>query len=162
MLLYLVRHGEARPGSLTTSDASRKLSPRGRRQCQWIGEQIASADGPQTHTLILASGLVRATQTAKIIHEIIAGELRCERSLELSGAVDDVLSAVSDEMLAGCTGPIMLVGHNPQMEALVTTIAQGHVVQMRPGTAVLIELEGSKTLERGEGVIRNTLRLHDE
>ena len=160
MLLYLVRHGEAHPGSLTTSDASRQLNPRGRRQCQWIAEQIVCAEGLAPPTLLLASGLVRATQSAQIICKIVGCELRCERALELGWSVDDVLNLVLDELHAGGAGPIMLVGHNPQMEAIVHTLAANGSCEMRTGTVALIEVDCSND-GIGTGRLLETMRMSE-
>jgi phosphohistidine phosphatase len=158
MLLYLVRHGEAEPGSLETSDAMRRLTAHGQRQCQWLGEQIIASDELVPPALLMASGLKRASQTAQIIHQIVGGELRREQALELGWPIDDVLSTVVDEMLAGRKGPIMLVGHNPQMEGLIESLAPGAARPMRTGTAMLLDVDGDGAL-RGSGKVVGSLRL---
>lgn len=163
MILYLVRHGKAKQSSPTGRDADRPLKLRGERQSAWLGEYLQQADSPPAPELILASGHVRAAETARIIQEATGGELRHESALELGWPAEDVISLISDEISEGNAGPIMLVGHNPQMEILVSLLAEDiseYDFEMRTGMAAVIEIDPAKGLRR-KGRLIATLRHND-
>lgn len=164
MLVYLVRHGKAEKATSAMRDRDRPLRPRGERQSNWLADTILEGPREMAPALILASDLVRARDTARIISQRLGVDLRFERSLELGWPADDALALIAQAGESGLDGPLMLVGHNPQMEILLSTLVQGLSAdedEMKTGMAALIDLPDPSTPE-GTGHLLRKLRLHDK
>ena len=140
--LYITRHGKAQPESESGRDEDRTLRKRGERQARFLAEHFA-ANGSVAPALILTSGRARAEQTAKILHERLGCDIRVEPTLDLGHAVSDVLDAIEEAVRGGSGEPIMLVGHNPQLESLVGVLLEGPTgapVRLRTGECAVIEV----------------------
>ncbi len=158
MLVYLVRHGKAEVSSASGLDRDRELRGRGKRQSRWLADHLSEEMAFGVPSLILASPYARATQTAQIIGEITGAEIRFEESLELGCPAEDVIALIAEAHRAGEPGPLMLVGHNPQMEILLASLASGAADdgEMRTGMAAVIEIDGS-----GSATLITKLRSDD-
>lgn len=140
MDLYILRHGIAvdpgTPGSAT--DADRPLTPKGKRKLAKIAKAISALD--LSFDLILSSPYVRARQTA----EIVAKTLGCQRSLELTAALEpsgnpreciellmrgggptDRPRVVVRHRPARALKSVLLVGHEPYLSSLVSLLISG-------------------------------------
>lgn len=148
MRLYLVRHGKAEKQSPTGRDEDRPLQPRGERQSRWLGEtlvRLAEGDRP---ALLLASPALRADQTARIINEQLHADCKTEPALNLGEPVEHVLDLLKTH--PGRHAPLMLVGHNPTMEILLSILVEGvegEAAEMRTGEAAVIELPIDRPLD---------------
>jgi phosphohistidine phosphatase len=112
MLLFLCRHAKAAPGE---PDAARELAPEGREQARALGELLAGR--PDAPVLVLSSPFVRARQTAEAIAQATGAPLRVEERLA-PGATAAALVAA----LAGETGPVATVGHQPDCSEIAQAL----------------------------------------
>lgn len=164
MILYLVRHGKAHRDSPSGRDADRALKSRGEAQSLWLGQAISGSDTLEPPRLILASGLERATQTARIIQSAAGGSLGHAEVLEPGWPIEDMIDLVQGHMDGGEQGPLMLVGHNPQMEILCSVL-DGEACEasftMRTGMAAVFDTRSGATVRRGATLV-TTLRQNDE
>ena len=137
MKLYLIQHGEATTEEV---DPSRPLSAKGRSDVRKIASFLKGAG---VHPgLILQSGKTRARQTA----EIIAGQLGpdCQvKEREGLGPNDPVKGIISE--ISGTANDLMVVGHLPFMERLVSYLITGtpekHVIRFRNAGIACLEYD---------------------
>jgi phosphohistidine phosphatase len=117
MLVYLVRHGEAKPES---DDPARPLTERGRRDVQRVAA-FAARMGLEV-AQVCHSGKTRAAQTAAVLGEMLSPP---RGVIAVSGLApfDDVRPVA--EALAGESQPVMLVGHLPFMARLAGLLLAG-------------------------------------
>lgn len=110
MQVHLVRHGIAEGGHPGLSDAERALTQQGRRKLRAIFE--AAAQAGVRPSLILASPLKRAVETADIAHRVLGykHELIKTKALAPHSAPELVWNEIRDHRNESS---IMLVGHNP-------------------------------------------------
>jgi phosphohistidine phosphatase len=133
--LYVLRHGQAAPESQSTSDHARELTRRGQEEVRQSAQHLlARANLP---TLVVSSSAARARQTADL----------CLTTLPQSTALlvrDDLYLAEPTSylgVLAAGADPhtsVMVVGHNPGLEALVLVLT-GRSEHL--ATASLVEIE---------------------
>lgn len=154
-ILIIMRHGKAEKDSATGRDGDRILRDRGRSQARFVGQRLAGTGWAPA--LILYSSLARADETASIVAEA-TGAPR-ERCLPLEfgqeRAATSSLAALLGARLA-TTSPLMVVGHNMQLEVLCGVLAKGvsggGSVRLRTGEACIFEVKdggdviGSATL----------------
>jgi phosphohistidine phosphatase len=103
MLVFLVRHAHAEPGD---PDELRELSERGRSEAEAVAGRLAAHETPPS--LVVASPLARARQTAERIASAAGAELRLDARLAPGARAADVRALVGDG-----TGPVAVVGHQP-------------------------------------------------
>ena len=136
MDLYVLRHGVASTRDLPAwpNDDERPLTAKGirrmKRQVRGMNSIGLSFD------VILTSPLVRAVQTARIVHRRLddPGELVTSGALAPSGDA----RALIDEIAAdySSANSVMLVGHEPYLSALVSLLVTGDtrpVVRLKKG-----------------------------
>lgn len=119
--VYLVRHGIAVDSAekSTLDDSARPLTAKGRRRFRKAAKAFARLGEPLDH--IFSSQLVRAVQTAEILVSAVKGdEVGILDELRPDVGVGKLLAEVGrrvkdDEAVA-------LVGHDPQMTALVAVL----------------------------------------
>jgi phosphohistidine phosphatase len=133
MDLYILRHGKAEPyGQGYPSDHLRPLTPKGRKRTKLSvkGMKTANVDVD----LIVSSPILRARQTAEIVHKGLGLVEPIEFSDTLaSGSVTGIVSAV--EAHSSLNG-VMLVGHEPTLSELISTMASGTyqtALNLKPG-----------------------------
>ena len=133
--LWLLRHADAEPHG-TRPDAERRLTERGRRQAHVAGVALARTE--VVFGAILASPKARARETAELalarmseaqrelleLHPQLAGGMRAREALELLGGVAD-------------SGPLLLVGHEPDLSGIVGELVGGRVDLKKGGLAVV-------------------------
>lgn len=143
MILYVMRHAEAVEGSDSLRDEWRYLTEKGRS----IAEKMSSAItkiGPKTR-LTITSPLTRAVQTAEI-----SAEKACRKNVVVASGLllpDADISELTS-YLKGCADAkrVMLVGHEPMLGILVTTLL-GHdeaKISLKKGACVALELDPDK------------------
>src|SRR5437899_2733667 len=123
--LWLLRHADAEPHG-TRADSQRQLTERGKRQARVAG--VALACMGVEFGAILASPKARARETAELaleqmsqpqrelleLHPPLAGSVQAREALELLDAV-------------GADGPLLLVGHEPDLSRIAGELAGGRV-----------------------------------
>jgi phosphohistidine phosphatase len=129
VLVFLVRHAHSDPGD---PDSQRPLSARGREEASALAELLGAHTTPPR--LVFSSPLVRARQTAERIAKATGAELRVDERL-LPGATSTLLR----EAVAGATGPVAAVGHQPDCSEISVELT-GSDPGFPPGGFTEIEL----------------------
>jgi len=134
--MVIVRHGHALSAGEAgvLSDYDRPLSERGRRGAAFSASKLAELGIKPS--VIIASPLVRAQQTAAIMAEAFGAPVRTAR--ELSGEYDlrELWSAVCAG--AGDSACVMVVGHQPQMGLLAGVLLGEQGMHLSPGGFISI------------------------
>jgi phosphohistidine phosphatase len=112
MRVLLVRHGDAEPALPGRGDSIRPLSPRGRREVELVAERLRAHE--EHPTVVLASPLLRAAETAEIIARILDAPLETLDDLSTSGDPREVQRKVAQRP----EETVVLVGHEPNMGEL--------------------------------------------
>ena len=115
MRLILVRHAHSDPGQ---PDELRPLSPGGYEQARALAERLAATDP----SLVLASPLLRARETAAAIAKASGAELRVEERLAPGATAGDVLAAIDE---SGVGGTVVAVGHQPDCSEIAAALGAG-------------------------------------
>lgn len=119
--LLLLRHAKAeRSGKGGEADHDRRLSGRGEKEAERAGKALAERRDPID--LVLLSTSRRTRETWRGVKEKIESkpEVRQLRSLyEANGTYLEILRAEAGE--AQC---VLLIGHNPAIEATATSLAR--------------------------------------
>ena len=148
MIVYLVRHAEAFEAKEGLTDECRWLTKKGRKSVSGLFRKISGYDGKPRR--IISSPLVRAVQTAEtLLSDAGSG---CEV------VVNPLLAPGGDtERLAeflernDSTKPLVLVGHEPQMGALVSRLlGRTEPVGLKKGACVALSLRKGKS---GKGAV---------
>jgi phosphohistidine phosphatase len=119
--LFVLRHAKSSWNERGLEDHDRPLSPRGGRATELLADHLRAED--IRPALILCSSARRARETlegAVIEGAGTPGEVRIEP--ELYGATANELIERLRRVSPG-TSSVMLLGHNPGLQALVSTLA---------------------------------------
>jgi phosphohistidine phosphatase len=136
--LILLRHGKS-DWSGDGPDIERPLAGRGRRQApeagRWLATSIHDID------VALVSSAVRARST----WELVAAELDAPPQQRVdgrlyAGTLEELLTVV--RQLPDDLGTVVMVGHNPGMEDLVSCLT-GEEVPMTTSSIAVVDLVGS-------------------
>ena len=122
MNLYILRHGKAEPfGPSYPRDDLRPLSPMGMRRTERSTRGMAAAN--VVVDTIISSPLLRARQTAEIVHQGLGVAADIEFCDALAtGDLNGIVTAVrAHERTKG----VMLVGHEPTLSQLISILAFG-------------------------------------
>ncbi|MCA9314626.1 MAG: histidine phosphatase family protein [Planctomycetes bacterium] len=152
MLVVLVRHGIASPVGVdgARSDAERGLSPEGLEKTREAARGLATLlDAPPT---VIASPLRRAQETAVVVAQALhAPPPRTNPALALGGPYEEILA---DPALAAPKGDVVLVGHQPSLEALASWLLTGEPdvrIEVKKASALAIGYPGVP--RRGGGTL---------
>jgi phosphohistidine phosphatase len=133
--LWLLRHADAEPHG-ARPDAERRLTERGRRQAQIAGEALERMGVSFVATL--SSPKARARETAELaltqMHEGQSPALELHPPLTGGFRAEQALDALAG---AGGEGPILLVGHEPDLSGVVGELTGGRVDLKKGGLAVV-------------------------
>lgn len=139
MLLYLMRHGEAREGDV---DTQRPLTDGGEDKIRNLGRILAS----RFRILpghIFHSPRLRAAQTASIISRVLPDAPVPEETTGL-GPMDD--PSIWAERIQSIERDAMLVGHLPHLSRLASLLllwdAGREIIDFKPGTLICLEKTG--------------------
>lgn len=126
MRVYLVRHAKAFDASAERwpDDRLRPLTPDGRREFRKAASVIVSIAGPVDR--VLTSPLVRARETAEILAR--AGWPQAAEAAQL--APDESAEAALAVARACEVDRLAIVGHQPNLEDLISLSLAGHAVQI--------------------------------
>ena len=116
MPLFLVQHGKSLPKE---EDPERGLSRQGIEETQAVAEMAAEQNIQISR--IIHSGKKRALQTAEILTKVLEPEAGIAKGSGLA-PMDDVTTFIST---VNAEGNIMVVGHLPFMERLVSYLVTG-------------------------------------
>ncbi|MGA3125424.1 MAG: phosphohistidine phosphatase SixA [Candidatus Korobacteraceae bacterium] len=142
MIIYFLRHANAGQKRLNVGqDEKRPLDKEGIEQCRYMGRWLNSLD---THVdLILSSPLKRATQSAALVGNEIAYELRIERTAALHPGATYESFRLLLQKIRGLEA-VMVVGHNPNMSKFLSLLVTGGLsergIEMKKGSVARVEL----------------------
>jgi phosphohistidine phosphatase len=115
--LWLLRHGKAERFD-SSEDYDRSLKKRGKRDAKRVGEWLKESQ--LLPDAVISSPATRAIMTAKIVCDVIGMDhrhIQKEKRLYDEGLVR-VKSVLAD--YPATFSRVLLVGHNPELEALLT------------------------------------------
>ncbi|MBX9457411.1 MAG: histidine phosphatase family protein [Rhizobium sp.] len=117
--LYLVRHAHAAWGTPGVSDFDRPLDETGRYEARDVAEQaVLSGLVPD---VLVSSPALRCRQTAHALLDVFRSVQPLEDLALYSGGPDAYFAQIRKH--AG-RGSLMIVGHNPMVEALAAHLAR--------------------------------------
>ena len=124
MTLYLVRHGEA---TSEQRDPSRPLTDRGRSDAAKVAGFLKR--GGVRVDWIWHSAKTRAIQTAEVLAQGLGANGRCEQHEGLSpdDPIEPIAEQIQKQASARAQGSLMLVGHLPFVQELVSWLLAGPV-----------------------------------
>ncbi len=147
MVLFIFRHGIAED-SHPEGDSQRRLTKVGKSKVEKVAEKIKHKLTPD---VILTSPYVRAMETARIAAKVLKRENVVEASdgLYPGSSVEETIA----ELSARNEDSVMVVGHNPQLENLVSALTgrTAAAVELKKASVACIEL--GSVPRKGEGVL---------
>lgn len=135
MKVTLIRHGAADDNP---TDALRSLSPNGRKQVEEL-VQFVQSNGLRPQRII-HSELLRAKETAKILHDGLSGFPHLEESPNLL-PISNPEEIIGELLITN--EDLFLVGHMPYMGLLAESLTGRPTNFMTAGCMVLERNEGS-------------------
>ena len=117
--LFLLRHAKAQPQDGATEDFDRTLMLTGMQDAGAMARYLRKSD--YKCDLILCSSAVRTTQTAELVLHEIDSEIEYRENLYLAEAAK-IVAAVRGAPPSAAA--LMIVGHNPGLEAAATLLAR--------------------------------------
>ncbi len=137
MLIYLIRHGEAKEEN---EDPDRQLSEKGVHSIRETGLHLYR-DNVRVDQ-ILHSSKLRTKQTARIIAECLT-PVNYKTISETDGLSPLDNPGIWDDRLKYLTNDLMLVGHMPHLGKLASLLLCGDmgrdIISFTPGCAVCLE-----------------------
>lgn len=128
-----MRHAKSDWSDSSLSDFDRPLNKRGKKTAPFMGQVISERN--KTPDLIISSPANRAKTTAKTVAENCdyKGEIQFERDFYF-GYVDEIIEIVkkADQK----HDVIMVVGHNPTLESLVSVLTDDNTYESMPTAAL--------------------------
>ena len=144
MILYVVRHALAEDAA-AGGDEARHLTEVGRQRTLKAAARMRALG--LEFDLILTSPLARAVETAEIIAAAYDAGLTSRVLPELATGIApaDAVAALAPH---GRNDSVMIVGHEPQLSALVSILLTGEPdvihLRMRKGGCVALELPANR------------------
>lgn len=120
MLLYLVRHATAQDRALGLPDPTRHLVEKGIKQSQKLAEFCTKQHiKPQ---LLLTSPLVRAEQTAMLLHQHADWPEPQKQAWLIIETLAEVQHKALTDLMAQGVESVCCVGHEPDISALLALL----------------------------------------
>lgn len=137
--LYVMRHAEAAPvGGAITRDADRELSHAGEEAARLMGAALAGIE-PEL-SLILTSPLTRARNTGELVRAQLGASAVVKATEKLSPGFRP--KPIIEE-LGSVTGPVMVIGHQPEMSGFIAYLISGSshaAVEMSPASLACLSV----------------------
>lgn len=149
MIIYVFRHGEAetKAESPEKSDASRRLTSKGREQVKSVCEAAKKLGA--SPSVIISSPLVRAKQTAEIARETLnpKADLKIDNCLEPESNVDEIYKTLSKIKK---NEEVVLVTHLPILGNFIADILSWKEVwtNLEMGNGAMMKIASRKTLPK--------------
>jgi phosphohistidine phosphatase len=148
-LLLLMRHAKSDWGSGATRDFDRPLTDRGERDARKVGKWLAAQQ--IAVDAIVSSPAVRARLTAALVAgelDLDEGRIELEQRL-YEATLADLLAVIG--MYSASHRTILLIGHNPGFDALLSHLARDE--PERTSSGKLMTTSALAILEFGEGPV---------
>ena len=144
MKLYVLRHGVAEEVSSDGDDASRRLTPTGRRKLRIAAAGMRSIG--LRFDLILTSPFARAAETAAIVAEALGGDPAPQEIAALEQGVAPVETVRALQPFSRYER-VLIVGHEPGLSGIVALLltgsAEGLKLLVKKGGLVALEMRDS-------------------
>jgi phosphohistidine phosphatase len=153
MNLYILRHAAAEVAATDGDDAARRLTQRGREKMR---DAVAGMRGLKLKfDLILTSPMMRASETAEIVAAEYGNEPVPQVLPALATGIPPSAAAAALKPFADY-GDVLIVGHEPQLSALVSLLVTGSadVMKMRLKKGGCAALAFADRFERGHAELR--------
>jgi phosphohistidine phosphatase len=139
MELFIMRHGPAEDVSETGLDSDRALTPKGRERVRLVAHELCRI-GEQA-AAIVTSPLVRALETARIVHDEmdLDGAPEEHAWLGMQGRARELVQRLAENPKRD---RVVLVGHEPELSTLVRELTGAHV-HMDKAMVVAIRLDAN-------------------
>ena len=150
LLCVLFRHGiAAEREEWTGKDADRPLTDKGKRRVRRAATGLRRLDVRPTH--ILTSPLIRAVETARLLHVTLAvrSPLRSVDELLPDASPEKLIGLLHDLSPGSC---VLCVGHEPHLGMTASLLLSGQLsgaFPLKKASACLIELPVSVKPGRG-------------
>ncbi len=158
MRLYVMRHGPAEDRAASGRDADRRLTLPGREIVERAGRRLRQVRGGPVPRIV-SSPLVRARETAALVWDLAGDHARpVELHDDLSTEADTPLDLA--RTVAGGGIDTLLVGHNPNVEALVREISSPSHPFAGFRTATIVELDADSVSTVGSWPLAVVFEAH--
>jgi phosphohistidine phosphatase len=136
LTLYLLRHAKSDWDDASQQDFERPLANRGRKAAALIGELIQEKG--IDFDLVLVSTAVRTRETIELVQERakFRSEVRYDERI-YEATVSQLLGVIAE--VDNDRGSVLLVGHNPGLEALLTLLT-GEQISLTTANLTKIKL----------------------
>jgi phosphohistidine phosphatase len=135
--ICVIRHAKADRGDPSLRDIERPLTKRGKRDCKHMGRWIGAHVGRPA--LIVSSPAVRARSTASGVAAGCGYEAEVVQWDHLyPGDVQATVNAIRN--LDESVNTVLIVGHNPVLEDLVSWLAASEALMLHMSTAAVAVL----------------------
>jgi phosphohistidine phosphatase len=149
MDFYLLRHGEAEPRTTAAQEASRRLTPAGRRDVRRV---VAFARRSKfAPDAILTSPYLRARETAEIAADLLGVTEIVETRNLLPSAAPEALW--KDLAVWSGAKQILLAGHEPHMSRFAAFLLNA-AVPLAFKKGALVRITGNAPPATPEGILR--------
>jgi phosphohistidine phosphatase len=160
MKAFLIRHSHALADS---DDARRVLSAQGREMTRQVASFLKSSGALGSVQAVWHSPLARARETA----ELLIKELELDVLLiEAPGLLPTDDPASVADRLDNASDPVMIVGHEPQLGVLATTLVRGKtrpvVFEFKKTAVLALERTGGRHKSSGRASWRVRWHLSPE
>lgn len=148
MIVYFLRHADAEPDA--TRDFDRKLTPKGLEQAEKVGKFLVRYG--LIPSVILASPVVRARQTAKIVAQRLGDAELVEAPWLACGMVPE--SCLRELAAFEQLESVMLVGHEPDFSETIAALIgmpDPNGINIRKASLTAVDLH---TLAPGAGQLQ--------
>jgi phosphohistidine phosphatase len=144
--LYILRHGTAEPRAKGVAEATRELTPEGKRELKRVLKRASAAGiAPK---IIFTSPWTRALDSARLARKTLkSGELVQSKNL----LPDTPPEKVWNEIRArNGTDEVMIAGHEPQLTRLAAFLLEAPVaMDLKKGGLVRIDVQAREGPPRG-------------
>ncbi|HYV82108.1 MAG TPA: histidine phosphatase family protein [Pyrinomonadaceae bacterium] len=140
LTLYLLRHAKSSWDDASQKDFERPLNNRGRKACEVIGEVVEEKG--IDFDLVLVSTALRTRQTIELVKERakLRSEVRYDERI-YEATVSQLLEVISQ--VDNDRKSVLLVGHNPGLEGLLTLLT-GEDVRVTTANLAKIKIKATK------------------
>ena len=151
MKLYILRHGDAGERGDYANDDERPLTPKGIARTKALVRALRRWD--VDFDTIVSSPLVRARETADIVHRGLGAQSRMTLIEELAPSGDVTKLILYLNSILPAPESLLLVGHEPDLSSLISLLCTGgpHLpLTLKKGGLCRMEIESLRAQQCAE------------
>lgn len=154
-----MRHGDAGDAGVTyTDDAARKLTDIGKAKTRAMARAL-NAMKYEAPSIVISSPLVRAIETAEIVHDLFAPDAKRETTNAILPGSEMETSMAYLASMFKKHETVMLVGHEPHLShfgSILIAGSYGGSIEMKKSAVAIITMS-SLDVPRMRGLLRALL-----